>query len=608
MRLMPACILLAAVLTHSPSAHAESLPLARDGASRAVLVMASDADLPTRRLVDLMRETTGVSLPVIAPSAPRRPGVTEIVLCTASSRREVSDRLPGGLRKIRLKPEGFALEADPKEGGRVAVVGADAAGLRYAVGELWNYWVAVDGKSAAIDSSLKLVDAPAYSKRILWNWDFLTTWYDDLRKVHQTRYVDPGATQTPYSVSPDAYNWHFNRVIDFAADHKLNSLIIWGFCSDAHGGVPTAQQLSRYAREQSVRILPGVGTVIYGGFYHSGESPYNLPHWLQSRPDVMHMIGKDGKPLDAPCPSDPNLQKWLADGARWFFTTFPDIGGVNLEHGDFFECQCPQCKAERAKPENDHNFYWDMMHTQVPVVKTAHAINPDLWITYSPYNGYRKEMMADPPRFLKQYPPYAITQWTYTGMAETPANWPSDLKPPAGDEHAIGLLHQGSFWAGPTQWWGSPGQTYALVTDVIQRACARAIEDRSEGLEIVAQIGSVSPQNELNYLAFEEFTWHPKETVDEWIAKRLPPLYGGVERARRFYALVSDTTTDADVIEKARQEAEATAKTLTDPRQAQRWRNLATELSRRHALAKAGKTKAFGPGALQGVQDLSVPW
>src|SRR5262249_39598460 len=145
----------------------------------------------------------------------------------------------------------------------------------------------------------EVVDSPVFRRRILWNWDFLTNWDDDLRKVHQTRGIDPGATSVPYLAAPDAYNRQFERVVDFAADQGLNGLIIWGFLSDAHGGIPAAQRLSHYARERAVRLLPGVGTVIYGGFYHSGASPYSLTHWLKEHPEVRRMVGKDGKLLDA---------------------------------------------------------------------------------------------------------------------------------------------------------------------------------------------------------------------------------------------------------------------------------------------------------------------
>jgi hypothetical protein len=440
----------------------------------------------------------------------------------------------------------------------------------------------------------------------------MTNWDEDLSRIHQTAQVDPGGTLRPYLEQPDGYEKQFARVVDYAADHKLNGLIIYGFLTDAHGGVESAQRLSRRAKANGIRILPGVGTVIYGGFYHAPSDPknlYSLTTWLANHPEVRRMVGKDGKKIDsAPCPSAPELQKFLTDGAEWFFNTFKDIGGVNLEHGDFFECQCEHCRAERAKPENDDNFLWDMMYTHVPVMRVGMKINPDLWFTYSPYWGYNQEMMASPPKFLSQYPEAAIVQWTYSGMVGggLEKTWPPSLKPPAGAKHSIGLLHQGSYWFGPRQWWGSPGQTYALVADIIRIACARAIDDKSEGLEIVGQIGSSSPANELNYLAFEAFTWNPRLSLDAWIDDRLAPLYGGSKRARRFYELAGDDTVVAQRLENAVQEAREIAQALSDPRQQRRWNNLVRELKRRQALAKAGQTKPFGPGSLAGVEELKI--
>jgi len=591
--------------------HGSELRLVQQGTAQAVIVAGPDARAAADRLNTLVREELGTSLRIVAPGDAPATDQPEIVLCTASGRANVRSRLPDRAGNATLKPEGFLLAADAEKNGRVLAIGADAAGLRYAVGELWNYYVRINGRTATIDSPLWLEDAPAYSKRILWNWSFQTNWDSDLRRVHQTQAIDPGGTLSPYLEQPDGYEKQFQSVIDYAADHKLNGLIIYGFINDSHGGVDSAKRLSHYAKTHSIRILPGVGTVIYGGFYlgaNDPNNPYSLTTWLRKHPEVRRMIGKDGAPImDAPCASSPELRAFLIDGARWFFSTFKDIGGVNIEHGDFFECHCETCKAERAKPGNDPNFLWDMMNTHLPVIETGHGINPDLWYTYSPYWGYKKEMMAQPPRFLKQYPEYAIVQWTYSGMVSDPTkNWPADLKPPAGAKHSIGLLHQGSYWFGPRQWWNSPGQTYALIPDIIQQTCSRAIDDGSEGLEIVGQIGSASPQNDLNYLAFEEFTWHPKATMEQWVEKRLAVLYGDAKLAKRFLQLVGDETTSPEAIEAARTEADQIAARLTDPRQTRRWGNLAKELARRAALVKAGNVKPFGPGPLQGVENLKI--
>jgi hypothetical protein len=605
-------VALAAVLTSGAQrCRADEVTLVGEGKAQAVIVAGPEARTAADRLNDLLRGELGVPLGIVGPAAAHTPGQVEVVLCTASERSELRNRLPARAIPIMLRPEGFLLAADAAKDGRIIAIGADAAGLRYAIGELWDYHVRLRGRSATLGASLWLEDAPAFRRRILWNWTFMTNWEPDLARIHQTKSVDPGGKLEPYLEQPDGYERQFTRVIDYAADHKLNGLIIYGFLNDSHGGVASAQRLSHHARTHAVRILPGVGTVIYGGFYHSAKdpsNPYSLVAWLQKHPEVKRMVGKDGKPIEAPCPSSPELHAFLVNGAKWFFSTFKDIGGVNIEHGDFFECQCDACKTARATPGNDANFLWDMMNTHVPVIETGHAINPDLWYTYSPYWGYRKEMMAHPPKFLKQYPDYAIVQWTYTGMVAGPIekSWPADLKPPEGARHSIGLLHQGSYWYAPKQWWGSPGQTYALVPDIIQRACARAIDDASEGLEIIGQIGPVSPQNELNYLAFEEFTWHPKLAKEQWIEKRLAPVYGDPTLARRFLQLVGDETTSRESIDAARTEAGQIAARLTDPRQVRRWNDLARELARRRALIEAGMTKPYGPGPLQGVEDVVI--
>jgi hypothetical protein len=123
---------------------------------------------------------------------------------------------------------------------------------------------------------------------------------------------------------------------------------------------------------------------------------------------------------------------------------------------------------------------------------------------------------------------------------------------------------------------------------LIQQTCQRAIADESEGLEIVGQIGPTSPQNELNYLALEAFSWDPTLDYQTWIDRDLAPLYGGPELLRRYYELVSDITRRPEQIEGDLQEARQVIAILRDRRQARRWTNLTVELQRRHGLC-AGK-------------------
>jgi hypothetical protein len=570
----------------------ETTATARHG----VIIAASDATGAAQRLKTRIARDVGLTFAVVSPGQRSDAGGLQFVLCTKESIPEVKELLAARALSAELEPQGFLISAD-SQSTQVVVIGGDTDGLRYGVGELWHYHCALDGKKIVPQRPLWLAKAPAFSKRMFWNWTHCTNWDDDPGRVHQTKHVDANGTLEPYLAQPNGFVDTFQKVVDFQADHKLNGLIVWGFINDAHGGLATAQSVSRYARDNGVKILPGIGTMGYGGFYFGGDHPFNINTFLSKHPQVRLMVQADGKDMPGtPCPSDPVFQQWLRDGAEWYFKTLKDIGGVNLEHGDFFQCHCTDCQRQRALPENDRNYYWDMMATQVPVIEKGLMISPHLWYTYACYDAYSAALMSSPPRFLAQYPKAAITQWTYTKMIadpvlNPPGSWPLSLRPPAGTNHSVGLLHQGSHWDVKRQWWGesdkSPvafGGTYSLICDLIWQTCRRAIEDGSEGLQIVGQIGIASPQNELNYLALEAFSWNPRLDYDTWIDQDLAPLYGGPKLSRRYFELVSSTTRQPEDIASHLREARQIFEKTADPRQARRWANLISELTRRQAL------------------------
>lgn len=561
-----------------------------------MIVAASDANNAAQRLKTLIAQDAGLTFPVVSPNHKPDAGDLSFVLCTKASRSEVKHLLPEAALSADLKPQGFLISTD-SQATQAVVIGGDPDGLRYGVGELWHYHCELDGKKITPQGSVSIVKAPAFSKRMFWNWTHCTNWDDDLGKIHQTKHVDANGTLEPYLAQPNGFADTFQKVVDFQADHKLNGLIVWGFINDAHGGLTTAQSVSKYAKANGVKILPGIGTMGYGGFYFGGNHPFNINTFLAKHPQVRLMVQADGKDMPGtPCPSDPVFQQWLRDGADWYFTTLKDVGGVNLEHGDFFQCHCPRCKIQRSLPENDPNYHWDMMATQVPVIERGLKINPELWYSYACYDGYDAALASHPPKFLAQYPKAAITQWTYTKMIADPilnpaGSWPFSLRPPAGTNRSIGLLHQGSHWDVKRQWWGESdksavafGGTYSLICDLIQKTCHRAIADQSEGLQIIGQIGAASPQNELNYLALEAFSWNPQLDYQMWIDQELAPLYGGPKMSRRYFELVSNVTKQPAEIANDLREAQQHHAKITDSRQARRWANLISELRRRQAL------------------------
>lgn len=329
------------------------------------------------------------------------------------------------------------------------------------------------------------------------------------------------------------------------------------------------------------------------------------------------------------CPSRPESIKFLREGTDWLFRTFPDIGGVNLENGDWVSCHCERCMAQKAKPENDASFYWDMMASQVDAVRIGLKHDPDAWMTFATYTPFTEDLIRRdlktamkskaaqavkyPPRFLNQYDPRAIAQWTVTWMHH-PNMWPADATVPPGRlKHHIAFTHLNSYYCmkktDPDRWWSEPNSTYDEGSEVLFFQIPRAVKGGFEGFVIKGFSGSASPQHDLFYLTFEELTWYPDSTPERFFEHRLTEVYGGAARARQFLKMLRNTTKDpAEILaDKAKAEAAAVA-TERDPRVSLRWRNLAGELGRRVNWRRRWRRRAkSGMGSyedeLRGIED-----
>jgi hypothetical protein len=450
---------------------------------------------------------------------------------------------------------------------------------------------------------LDLVDNPALPYRIFWNWDHSTNWVRGVRGEQEDGCVNP------YMKSPEAYFNDFRAVLDYMGEHKLNGLILWGFLRDGHGGVNESKRLVEHAFNRGVNVLPGIGSSFYGGIYYEGANRFNVNTWLLQNSPELRFLDKKGKRLpNAICPSRPENARWLREGADWLFSEFPNLGGANLENGDFFTCETDDCRRMRQKPENDPNFYYDMLVTQLPIIEGARKRNPDAWMTYATYTGFnpdelwkhtdKSQVRSAVPQFVNRYPQDAICQWTYTSMvegwgrkpeSEVRRRWPSGLRPPT--KHSIGLLHQGSQWHGSDVWWtrsprsNGTGERYVDISELIRYTCSRCAEEGLEGLEILGEVSDASPANELNYLAFEEFTWHPKKSMDDFVRDRLARAYGSVEDARRFLRMARSTEKSLPALVKDLNTAEEISTNRQfNSRQRRRWANLKAEVARRISL------------------------
>ena len=522
-----------------------------------------------------------------------------ILAGSAGSNPAVADLLGREPLAQKLQPDGFLVKTLPGSPERLLLAGADRVGALYAVHELINFYLEAQDSTAWVPP-LSVLENPALKYRIFWTWDHSTNWELGVKGLQED------GCENPYMKSAETFLKDYKKVVDYMSAHKLNGLIIWGFLRDSHGGVKAAQELVDYAHERGVHVLPGIGTSYYGGIYYEGKNKFNVNTWLAENPNDLRLLDNDGKLLsNAICPSKPANQQWLREGAEWLFKTFPNLGGVNLENGDFRACQTEDCQRARERAENDPNFYWDMMATQLPIIEAGSKINAQSWFTYATYTGFsegelwqntpKPRVRTRVPRFVEQYPEFAICQWTYSGMVGTgergvnPSLWPKGVKPPTC--HSIGLLHQGSQWWGGARWWSATawgndvGARYEEMVETIRYTAQRVFEEGLEGVEILGEVSPTSPQNELNYLAFEEFCWHPHRSVQEFIDQRLNRFYGNRELGRRFVETVlADERTPRELRRRQAEALDLAEDRSLTPEQRERWGDLARELARRLAI------------------------
>ena len=191
---------------------------------------------------------------------------------------------------------------------------------------------------------------PALPNSYFWTWDHSTNWVLD----------DPGGLNfgcdNRYLKHPETFVEDYRRVTDLAAALGIRGAVVWGFLRDSHGGVEAAKRVADHAASKGVALMPGVGLTWYGGVYYEGAHPYNLDTFLQRYPEA-RLVSESGATMPSgtagACPLHPAFRDWLSEGLDWLFREF-EIGGVNLENGDFVVCECPRCRDHRASwPETD---------------------------------------------------------------------------------------------------------------------------------------------------------------------------------------------------------------------------------------------------------------
>lgn len=460
---------------------------------------------------------------------------------------------PGGSTVVLVEdaslPEGvFRIDTAP---GRVSVTGGPFSGVVYGAEELIDRGGADPARMTLPEGAIE--QSPGLAYRTFWTWDHSTNW-----ELSQVGHQEIGVFN-PYAKPPSGFLADYRRCVDFCSRNRIAAIVIYGFLRDSHGGVEAAQELCRYATERGVRILPGIAIGSYGGVYWEGDHPYNLATWLRANPQhaaslergVGFQIADLAFPLNFPrsdytlsaCPSAPETMAWMEEGVAWLTETF-DLGGINIEAGDYGVCGCDRCvtrranEAEAARRAREHGDYWshtDMADNFPRLFRTAKSRKPDLWV----YSEIQWDNLLDPVAHEAQrrLPRGGIYQHT------TNRTYWGRIQRELTREYVEALPMQPNVLRCQfaCQWNGDERtERYALNARVFGEMARLCAERGMHGLTVWGEPCPYHATVELSYLAFARFTWDPTLTWERFLARDVAPLLGGLEAADRFVAIAEE--------------------------------------------------------------------
>ena len=397
---------------------------------------------------------------------------------------------------------------------------------------------------------------PALPDSFFWTWDHSTNWVLD----------DPGlqvdGCYNSYLKRPGTFIEDYRRLTDMASGLGIPGIVIWGFLRDSHGGIASAKRVADHAAQRNVAILPGFGTTWYGGAYYEGDHPASLDTFLRNHPDAV-MLARDGKPYEyhgirGACPAHPAYQEWLQGAIAWLFREF-EIGGLNIENGDFLEDFHPLTQAQRSSwPQDDPEpfFFQGLSYRQALMAVPVPLENA--LVAYATYTGFQYTdagvsqdagMGKSPPAMLRILPRQSVCQWTLSGMLlakplplsaylddGVPAaafdnpNWPSGLRLPEGGSRHVGFVHQGSQWR---------GSRYCCILSTIKEACLRSFRTGLSGVSIHGEVSSRLVPAALNYLAFSHFIHWPEDSLRDFGRKTLGAVLGSERDGEDFIEVMA---------------------------------------------------------------------
>lgn len=495
------------------------------------------------------------------------------------------------LSEDKALPEGaFRIEATPE---RVTISGGPFSGVIYGVEELIKR--GGDQPDLLSVSADTIYEVPGLTYRTFWTWDHSTNW--ELSQIGQQEI----GVFNPYQKPPSGFLSDYKRCVDFCSRNRIAAIVIYGFLRDPHGGIDAAKELCRYATERGVRILPGIAIGSYGGVYWEGDHKFNLATWLKTNPQhaatlekgVGFQIADLAFPLNFPksdytlsaCPSAPETMAWMEEGVAWLTETF-DIGGINIEAGDYGVCGCSRCVARRAnereaaRRKEVHGDYWshtDMADNFPRLFRTAKTRKEDLWI----YSEIQWDNLLDPVSLeaQKRLPPGGIYQHT------TNRTYWTRIKNELTRAYIEGLPMQPNVLRCQfaCQWNGDErSERYALNARVFSDMAALCSRTGMKGLTVWGEPSPYLASVELSYLAFARFSWTPTLSWDTFLDEDVAPLIGGKDAARAFVTIAEELDAHQKLpVERLHALKRRAADHRADDDAGRRWLTLEERISRR---------------------------
>jgi hypothetical protein len=499
-----------------------------------------------------------------------------------------------------LEEGAFSLSVDDSTAApSIQIRGGPFSGVIYGVEELIQKQAVPSGSGIELPVGA-IRQSPGLKHRTFWNWDHSTNW--DLEQIG----VQEIGVMNPYAKPADGFLRDFKRVVDFMSMNRIAAIAIYGFFRDSHGGIEAAQELCRYANERGVRILPGVAINAYGGVVWEMDHEYNLTTWLRKHPELSAKMerppGFQLQDLDFDlyfpdaayamrgCPSRPENQQWMADGIAWLAETC-EIGGINIEAGDYGVCGCELCEARRAEREDARRregyaeswSHADMADFYPRLYEAALNKRSDLWI----YSEIQWDNLLDAESMapLRHLPEGGIYQHTFNRGYWNRAR--QELTP----GYANGLPTATNVFRCQfcCQWNGDRRtERYFFNGRDFHDMAKKAHEAGFEGLTVWGEPSPYNASTELSYNAFARFTWDPVLSWDDWLKHDAGPMFGGEDAASRYIEL-SETLDGSLNLETSSLERIA-GEALDGARSAsgevsRRWLWLAEQASRRWFMA-----------------------